>query len=271
MPEINENERYKERKNDFFEVFGEDVYNKIVEENGYDPVKNVYLSYWNQIKGCITDKEMLIEFSKWWTENFGEEFKTKLPKANLFTSIIKRDFIPFYNGKFGSEVEVKVSENEVDTSNDMLKKSENTESNGASANSSSKMVVDFSSIETKLDESKELIEDSNDILNVLGEAKLENMIYEDVLYIKKVLKTQVDTKTEKKATFAQIEAVENRLHGLDLKMDSILDSLEKIESNMPDQLKEYYSPSDRRNNLLLGLVLGVAIGLVFIILFSVLN
>lgn len=263
MPEIKETEKNKDKKDNFFEVFGEDVYNKIVEENGLDSNDNVFLTYWYAIKSQITSKEMLFEFSKYWKEKYSSTYKVKNPNSSSFNIILKRQFIPYYISKFENKQESEVSENTVDTSNNMVKQSDEMPTG--------KVSVDLSSIESKIDENKELIQDANDILKIVGEAQLENMIYNDVLNIKRILEKQVNTKTEKKATFAQIESIEARLHGLDVKLDSILDKLENIEENMPNQLKDYYSPSDRRNNLLLGLGVGVAIGLVFIILFSVLN
>lgn len=270
MPTINENEKYKERKEDFYSFFGEDTYKQIIKETNWNENDNVILAYFNMIKGKVKDKDGILEFSKFFSERYGSNYKGKNPNSGLFNTILSREFVPYYEQHFSNAKEVEVLEDGTDTANDLVKNDSNTDQKNINENNAP--VVDLSSIEAKLDKNNEMLEDAYGTIQIIGKGEIEQSIFNGVETIKKTLNKQIGTKTEKKATFAQIEGLERRLQGLDMKLDSVLDAQESIQENLKKQMKDNpNSPSDRRNNLLLGLGIGVAIGLVFIILLSVLR
>ncbi len=226
MAEINQEDTIENKLKPFTDKFGFDTYDEIKKNCNLDDVKNIFVSYTDFLVNGLKNKNEAKKFGEWWKDEKnkyngvpkGSDFKLAFNRG--FKTWLKSQEIPLSD--FKQEYDVKETE--------------------------SSPTVELSKLEERLTEILE-------ILNALMNDDSQSMLMTKIMEVRLILDKQLSTKTDKKATYAQVKKLSDEVNIIKMELTSKL-----------DQEKEVTEINDKKRNHLILAGFGAGIGTILLII-----
>lgn len=239
MPELNqEQNKYEFIKKELDKQYDFDQIEDKFKAIGWDKESNIFVSQYKRLSAEYKTTNELLEFFDFCSETNLEGVYS----APILSSLISRYSI--FQAEKHREKNVPVMDERIDTSNDMI---QGHPSDGLSE-----------TIGKSLDSISDEVHLTRKSTEMVLEDKTSNQVLEKVNNVYDILYSQLKTRTEKKATFEQVESVEKDTKEIKEKIDT----LSKV---IPANVEKWYTAVDISKAFLGGFIAGA--GLFLIIFF----
>ncbi len=226
MAEINQEDTIESKLKPFTDKFDYDIYNQIKKDCELDEVKNIFVSYAKFIADGLKDKNEAKKFGEWWKEEKNKY--NGVPKGSDFKLAFNRGFKTWLKSQ-----EIPLSDFEQEH----------------------EMEEQESSSTEELKRIEEQLKEVQEILDALVNDDSQALLMGKIMEIKSILDKQLNTKTDKKATYAQVKKLSDEVNIIKM------DLLSKVEKE-----KEITEISDKKRNQLILTGFGFGTGAVILII-----